>query len=141
MSENYPEAAKRHLEDSKVLLDAERWDDSAYLAGYVVECSIKACITTPAPPPGINVREIGHNNRALAAQLALMASSKKPGYRRSVSGIQIHSISKMLLNGFPWKETLRYEPSCYITSAEAKEWWTLASRVFSGLAKDLCVGD
>ena len=141
MSENYPEAAKRHLGDSKVLLDAERWDDSAYLAGYVVECSIKACITNPAPPSGIHVREIGHNNHELAARLALMASSKKAGFRRSVSGVQIHGISKMLLNGFPWKETLRYEPSCYITSAEAKEWWNLANRVFSGLAKDLCVGD
>jgi hypothetical protein len=70
----------------------------------------------------------------------LMAASSRAGFRRSVSSIQIQDIRKMLLNGFQWKETLRYEPSGYIAPTEAQEWWTLASRVFTGLAKNLCEG-
>jgi len=69
MGEKYPEAARRHLEDSKYLLDDERWDNSAYLAGYVIECSIKALITTPYAPDGVDVYKIGHDIQTLAGHL------------------------------------------------------------------------
>jgi Uncharacterized conserved protein related to C-terminal domain of eukaryotic chaperone, SACSIN len=140
MSEKYPEAAKRHLEDSKVLLDHSRWDDSAYLAGYVIECSLKAIITTPYSPDGVNVYQIGHDLQTLAGQLARMAASSKGGFRRSISGINILDIQKQLSSSFPWKETLRYETSGYIDSEAALHWWKLANRVFAGLAKGLCEG-
>ena len=84
MSEDYPSAAKRHLEDSRTLLDAQRWDNSAYLAGYVIECSLKALITFPAPPAGIEVKEIGHDVTKLVSVLDSMAASRIVGRRRSV---------------------------------------------------------
>jgi HEPN domain-containing protein len=36
--------AKRWLVDAKVLLDNRRWAAAYYLAGYAVECGLKACI-------------------------------------------------------------------------------------------------
>jgi HEPN domain-containing protein len=140
MREKYPEAARRHLEDSKYLLDDKRWDTSAYLAGYVIECSLKAVITTPEAPPGVNVYQIGHDLQTLAGQLERMAASAKTGFRRSVSGRQLLDLQKQLAAGFQWKETLRYEESGYISPENAKKWWSMANRVFSGLAKDLCEG-
>jgi HEPN domain-containing protein len=140
MSENYPEAAKRHLQDSKQLLEIGRWDNSAYLAGYVIECSLKPIITTPKAPGGVDVYKIGHDIQTLAGHLARMAASAKSGFRRSVSGARILGIHKQLSAGFPWEETLRYEASGYIGAADAQSWWNLANRVFSGLAKDLCEG-
>ncbi len=42
--EDYPRAAIRHEQDSASLFEAGRYDGSAYLAGYVVECSTKALL-------------------------------------------------------------------------------------------------
>jgi uncharacterized membrane-anchored protein len=69
-----------------------------------------------------------------------MAASAKTGFRRSVSGRQLLDLQKQLAAGFQWKETLRYEESGYISPEHAKKWWSMARRIFSGLAKDLCEG-
>ena len=36
--------SEQHLGDAQVLLDQERWPGAYYLAGYSVECALKACI-------------------------------------------------------------------------------------------------
>ncbi|MRG94456.1 hypothetical protein [Polyangium spumosum] len=42
--DDYPAAAAKHLEDARTLLDAQRHDGAAYLAGYVVECSLRSVV-------------------------------------------------------------------------------------------------
>ena len=42
--DDYPDAARKHLEDSKALIEGRRHDGAAYLAGYVVECALKTLI-------------------------------------------------------------------------------------------------
>jgi HEPN domain-containing protein len=36
--------AKERIREAKVLLDAQHWSGAYYLAGYAVECALKACI-------------------------------------------------------------------------------------------------
>ena len=36
--------AKERIREAKVLLDAQYWSGAYYLAGYAVECALKACI-------------------------------------------------------------------------------------------------
>ena len=36
--------AKERIRDAKALLEAHRWSAAYYLAGYAVECALKACI-------------------------------------------------------------------------------------------------
>src|SRR5436305_1769069 len=36
--------AERWLVDAKAMLDAHRWSAAYYVAGYAVECGLKACI-------------------------------------------------------------------------------------------------
>ena len=36
--------AKTRLQDAKALLGRKRWSAAYYLSGYVVECSLKACL-------------------------------------------------------------------------------------------------
>ena len=36
--------AERWLADAKALLDAHRWGAAYYVAGYAVECGLKACV-------------------------------------------------------------------------------------------------
>lgn len=42
--DDYPEAASKHFLDSKALMARRRFDGAAYLAGYVVECTLKTLI-------------------------------------------------------------------------------------------------
>jgi hypothetical protein len=42
LAESFPQAASRHLQDAKILLDKQRWDNAVYLAGYVVELLVHA---------------------------------------------------------------------------------------------------
>jgi HEPN domain-containing protein len=44
MSEYFQQAAARHLRDAQYLLSQQRWDNTVYLAGYVVECSFKVLV-------------------------------------------------------------------------------------------------
>ena len=41
---DFQELAKVRLEESKTLLDQKKYDGAYYLAGYAVECGLKACI-------------------------------------------------------------------------------------------------
>lgn len=41
---HWQQLAERWLVDAKVLLDAHRWPAAYYLAGYAVECGLKACV-------------------------------------------------------------------------------------------------
>ncbi|MGD0298300.1 MAG: HEPN domain-containing protein [Bryobacteraceae bacterium] len=36
--------SEQHLADAQVLLEQKRWPGAYYLAGYSVECALKACI-------------------------------------------------------------------------------------------------
>jgi HEPN domain-containing protein len=40
----WQQLAERWLLDAKALLDAHRWAAAYYVAGYAVECALKACI-------------------------------------------------------------------------------------------------
>jgi HEPN domain-containing protein len=42
--------AKERISDAKVLLGARHWSAAYYLAGYVVECALKACIAKLMKP-------------------------------------------------------------------------------------------
>jgi HEPN domain-containing protein len=41
---DFQELAETRLLDAKALFEAKRFDAAYYLAGYVVECALKACI-------------------------------------------------------------------------------------------------
>ncbi|HML17498.1 MAG TPA: HEPN domain-containing protein, partial [Bryobacteraceae bacterium] len=43
--EDFRKLAETRLEDAKALLEAGRFDAAYYLAGYAVECALKACIS------------------------------------------------------------------------------------------------
>jgi HEPN domain-containing protein len=41
---DFKQLVERRIAEAKVLLDNSHWDGAYYLAGYAVECAIKACI-------------------------------------------------------------------------------------------------
>lgn len=142
MSEHYPNAARRHLDDSKVLLDAQRWEGSVYLAGYVIECSLKAMILAPlvSPPPGQSWPGDGHDLPSLASLLDRMAASRKSGFKRNISTQMVVAIKSALAGAPSWHPRMRYESSYFATEMVAKPWWGIAKRAFGGLAKSFNTG-
>ena len=104
--DDYPDAAGKHLEDSKVLMAGSRHDGAAYLPGYVVECVLKTLIQLEAGGSphshdlsglcdqldGIAVKAGARHGRVyLAAEASLRASSVlndwKPEQRYRGSGV------------------------------------------------------
>lgn len=141
MIEHYPNAAHRHLEDSKVLLDALRWDGSAYLAGYVIECSLKATIVAPSPscPKGQQWPGDGHGIDSLVSCVELMAASRRSGFKRNVPSHLLVAIKHASAEAPKWHPNMRYK-SAGVLEQESKRWWILAKRAFVGMAKPFCSG-
>lgn len=78
--DDYPDAAGKHLEDSKVLLAGNRHDGAAYLAGYVVECVLKTLIQLENGGSPHH-----HNLPELCDELDRLAARQVPGMEGSIS--------------------------------------------------------
>lgn len=52
-SRQYRVLAERYSADSQILLEAKRWSTTYYLAGFSVECALKACATRRIPAKSI----------------------------------------------------------------------------------------
>ena len=66
------ELAGERLRDAEALLNAGRWSGAYYMAGYVVECALKACIAKLTnlhdfPDKDLAVRRFTHKIEALVA--------------------------------------------------------------------------
>jgi HEPN domain-containing protein len=79
MAEDYASAAFRHDSDANFLLGHGRLDNAGYLAGYVVECCLKALIACGEGPGS---RALGHDLTSLAGQALTLAALLSPGLSR-----------------------------------------------------------
>ena len=86
----YRQVALARLTDARTLLRARRYDGAYYLAGYVVECALKACIarqfrvaTIPDPRLVSEIYRRGHELPALARlaglEFAITAEARRDG--------------------------------------------------------------
>ena len=120
-TENYREAAGKHLVDADTLLKAKRADGAAYLAGYVVECSLKALIAAEGATPQ-HVHDFGSLLDRLN-DLATRADVRTARRYVRVSS-RLHSAS---IHG--WRPAIRYEAP-RIGQAEATGWLGEAGSVY-----------
>jgi HEPN domain-containing protein len=123
--EDYPEAAEKHLNDSNALMAQSHYDGAAYLAGYVVECSLKTIIQKEK---GTAPRIHDLNSlRADALRLAIVTSRKTAKYaKRRIWGPSSVYAYK---NG-GWDECIRYFPVGCVSDADAKAWLKEAEAIF-----------
>lgn len=79
--EDYASATARHWDTVEFLAHSHRWQEAAYLAGYVAECAFKALLEQSSLP---NVQRLGHSLETLsgaALDLALVLSPENSRYR------------------------------------------------------------
>jgi hypothetical protein len=101
--EDFASAAVRHWDTAVFLGSAGRWQQAAYLAGYLAECSLKALLKLASP--SILPRPLGHNLAALSGDALEMAWVLTPATRR-------YRV-KPVVSGAPgiadWRPEHRYE--------------------------------
>jgi hypothetical protein len=127
--DDHPEAAAKHLDDAMVLCGADHADGAAYLAGYVVESSLKSLVLVEDGLPAGTTRAFKTHNinnlSSKALHLAALPSARTAKYiPRQTAG---HSLYDPV-NG--WSETLRYRAPGAITPQTAQDWVREAQAVF-----------
>jgi HEPN domain-containing protein len=113
------ELSKVRLKEAKALLGLELWDGAYYLAGYAVECAIKACIAKATRRFEFPEREkvkssYSHNLRALIGvadleKARLEQADRDADFRRNWQTVQ------------SWTEQSRYEPHSAESAREILE--------------------
>jgi hypothetical protein len=135
--EDYPDASKKNCLDARVLLDNDRFDGAAYLAGYVSECIFKTLIQVDkknsAPIKTHDLDDLSSN----AIKLMVLPNSRTARYfKYGQTGIAYDK------NRPPqgWNECLRYFPGNTVTPGKAKAWVQEAEQLYinviGGLMKD-----
>jgi len=94
--EDYKSAAARHWDGVHILSLSHRWQEAAYLAGYVAECSFKALLQASALP---DVQRLGHRLTILSKEALELALVLTPAAAR-------YPIQSGLAN---WHTEQRYE--------------------------------
>lgn len=95
-------AAQKHLTDSSLLLDRQRFDNAAYLSGYVVECCLKALLHTDGMP---SVKELGHDLSIMAGSALMLGYALAPS-RRRYNLTSTADLDDLICN---WRPDSRYE--------------------------------
>lgn len=98
-------AAFQRLEDAQLLLDGERWHSAIYLAGYAVECMLKALILNAVSrkkQPKVETEFRGQKAHDFEWLLRRHRRAKGPAPPREVN--------ESLVFLSTWHSSLRYEP-------------------------------
>ncbi|MDE0449348.1 MAG: HEPN domain-containing protein [Spirochaetaceae bacterium] len=130
--DDYPEAAGKHLKDAGVLMTGSRPDGAAYLAGYVVECALKALIQVQTGR-GLRSHDLAGIRRSLGA---IAAQAGPQTQRHFATAAALLSNARIL----SWNPEMRYRAGGRVTSTVAGSWLQEAgavySRVIGGLRLD-----
>lgn len=121
--DDHPDAAGKHLLDARALEQANRYDGAAYLAGYVVECAMKALILAEKQPARTE-----HSLATLgmeAVRLAALPNSRTAKYARPLSPGHL-----MYTGQIKWRPEMRYRSPGRIGQGEARAFVSEAERVY-----------
>lgn len=125
MSDAFASAATRHWEDAQRLFQADRFDNAAYLAGYVVECSLKVLVQAGGTDP----KPWGHNLTALAGEALRLACLIMPSIRRYT----LPPSSDFEDLAQHWTPEMRYSITGMITRSTAQSWLRAAEQTYRAI--------
>jgi hypothetical protein len=134
--QDYPEASWKHCLDARILLDNQRSDGAAYLAGYAAECIIKTIIQVEEKNKKI-IKD--HDLEKLSSSALLLMTLPNS---RTARYIKNHILTSIPYAEPPSgrKETLRYYPEKFVLPQTANAWVLEAERLYvdviGGLVKD-----
>lgn len=109
--------AEDRIVDAKCLLDGGRWSGAYYLAGYAVECGLKACIMAHVEAVGAIFQDKKFSEKCWTHDVEelLKLANLKPTLDRDAAANAAFAANWTWAKD--WKETSRYEQK---TQAEAQ---------------------
>ncbi|XXY53413.1 hypothetical protein WME91_19980 [Sorangium sp. So ce269] len=123
--DDYPAAAAKHLDDASALLGAKRFDGAGYLAGYVIECSLRSVVMVG------HMLKLAHeeaNEKRRKSAPMPVKSQPKPGsldfrFKRVASGMakdqgRDHDLAELAKATTGYKDVLTSEIADYATALE-----------------------
>ena len=129
--EDFASATARHLDNVVYLKQDNRWQEAAYLAGYVAECAYKTLLEHTAP--GVLLRPLGHNLAALSGDALEMALLLNPAHARYHHGAS--HIGMIGIGG--WDPQDRYERTGFRAEVEFRRMVAEAEIIGAGLLSNL----
>jgi hypothetical protein len=111
----YYRAGKQRFDDAQLLLREDRTTGAAYLAGYTVECLLKALILASVAP-GLRRQLIGEFRGSRAHDIEWLGAL----YRRHVRAAIPRDTTRHLSRVASWSTDLRYATGL-VKSGEADE--------------------
>jgi hypothetical protein len=130
MNEHYHDAAARHLNDGSLLYENQRYDNTFYLLGYVVECSLKTIVAEGGRHDAI----LTHDLEKLSAEYFGLVLLLSPGLRRYRHIVREEADRTRFLG---WNTGLRYGSSGGTSKATAFEALQSATRIFRGIVAQM----
>lgn len=126
MKSVFDKAAGRHLDDARLLFGGNRFDNAAYLAGYVAECSAKVLLVQSDK---LAPKEYGHDLKALSTEAIDLATLLAPfvGRYRLVSSPELEEL------GSNWTVYMRYTDSGQVSKATAETWLRASEHVYRSI--------
>jgi hypothetical protein len=101
--------AEDRIEDARILLAAGRWPGAYYLAGYALECGLKACIMARVEKTGVIFQDKKFSEKCYIhdPEKLVELADLKPDL--DAATIANSALSRNWGVAKDWKETSRYE--------------------------------
>jgi len=99
--------ARERLLEAKALLAAKRWSGAYYLAGYAVECALKACIAKRVQAEDFPDRKLAQDAWTHNIENLVIVAGLKDARNADVQANPIFSSNWATVAG--WTESSRYE--------------------------------
>ena len=111
----WQQLAERWLVDAKTLLDAHRWAAAYYLAGYFVECALKACVLARvAGAAEVIFEDRKFSERCWTHSLVELVKLAGLEATRLTDTAARPTLGKNWLTVKDWDEKARYEAATYL---------------------------
>lgn len=130
--EDHPDAAAKHLSDAAALYACDRWDGTAYLAGYVAECSLKSVILVGTS--GATTRDARGHDLGVLSGRALHWLSAAPFSGRTAKYQPALGLAPTI--EARWSVESRYLPE-RLTQAEATTFFNEAEALYKATVLEM----
>lgn len=130
MSENLLQAAGRHLQDAKILLENERFDNTAYISTYSIECILKLIMNHYTETD--LAKSYNHNLIKLSEATTTKLLILYPQINNTVS-ISEDDLQRLTV-GHPER---RYWANDYIAPDEARQCFVVAQNLYQQTVSNL----
>ncbi len=124
--EAFESAARRPFEDAGLLLSNNSADNAGYLAGYVVECSLKLLLVQSAK---LTPKSLGHDLLALSGDALRLAVLIAP----FVGRYAVPASADLEDMAEHWSPEIRYAPTGHIRREAAEKWLRAAEAMYESL--------